>query len=284
MPPPSTQAIVQDCFDDFFPTASQLAMELEEDDKSDDYSQAVVNPWFSHPSPPDASLDDPAGLSIQPRRVGSTAPKDDKDTVPGKSSGDSQGARTNGEATRSTGHPRLLNARIQEPSRARTRLLGDLAPTIPKKEAHGLGREGPQDQDSQPLRRGMHQQTTSARPMHHQSIGRTGNALTPRTAHTPAFPAYQNSAPKRGILQEIDANRAPPSKLAATAKASPQLDFFPLICTQDLMMSSQEVLDIESPAKTTSQPSSSGGSASKPSPLIEMELAAIDWDDDLDDF
>ncbi|KAK1965161.1 hypothetical protein LY78DRAFT_638112 [Colletotrichum sublineola] len=34
-PPPSTQAIVQDCFDDFFPTASQLAMELEQDSDSD---------------------------------------------------------------------------------------------------------------------------------------------------------------------------------------------------------------------------------------------------------
>ncbi|KAK1657864.1 hypothetical protein BDP55DRAFT_566336 [Colletotrichum godetiae] len=52
----------------------------------------------------------------------------------------------------------------------------------------------------------------------------------------------------------------------------------------DLMMSSQEVLDIESPAKAMTQ-SSSGGSAVNPaSPLIEMDLGSIDWDDDLDDF
>ncbi|KAJ0274579.1 hypothetical protein COL940_009265 [Colletotrichum noveboracense] len=31
-PPPSTQAIIQDCFDDVFPTASQLALELEDDE------------------------------------------------------------------------------------------------------------------------------------------------------------------------------------------------------------------------------------------------------------
>lgn len=50
------------------------------------------------------------------------------------------------------------------------------------------------------------------------------------------------------------------------------------------MMSSQEVLDIESPAKAMTQSSSGGPVANLASPLTEMDLGSIDWDDDLDDF
>ncbi|TQN72962.1 hypothetical protein CSHISOI_02509, partial [Colletotrichum shisoi] len=42
-PPPSTQAIVQDCFDDFFPTASQLAIELKEDYNLDAQPKKLSN-------------------------------------------------------------------------------------------------------------------------------------------------------------------------------------------------------------------------------------------------
>ncbi|KAK1726304.1 uncharacterized protein BDZ83DRAFT_574617 [Colletotrichum acutatum] len=52
----------------------------------------------------------------------------------------------------------------------------------------------------------------------------------------------------------------------------------------DLMMSSQEVLDIESPAKAMTQLSSGGPVTNPASPLFEMDLGSIDWDDDLDDF
>ncbi|KAK2001425.1 hypothetical protein LX36DRAFT_653376 [Colletotrichum falcatum] len=48
-PPPSTQAIVQDCFDDFFPTASQLAMELEQDSYSDTQQEEVSHQQSNDP-------------------------------------------------------------------------------------------------------------------------------------------------------------------------------------------------------------------------------------------
>ncbi|EFQ36120.1 uncharacterized protein GLRG_11264 [Colletotrichum graminicola M1.001] len=48
-PPPSTQAIVQDCFDDFFPTASQLAMELEQDSDSDTQPGEVLDQQSNDP-------------------------------------------------------------------------------------------------------------------------------------------------------------------------------------------------------------------------------------------
>ncbi|KAK2041227.1 hypothetical protein LZ31DRAFT_586661 [Colletotrichum somersetense] len=52
----------------------------------------------------------------------------------------------------------------------------------------------------------------------------------------------------------------------------------------DLMMSSQEVLDIESTTKKSTMQLSFGKSPPNQSPLLEMDLAAFDWDDDLDDF
>ncbi|KAJ0344752.1 hypothetical protein KNSL1_009052 [Colletotrichum chrysophilum] len=103
---------------------------------------------------------------------------------------------------------------------------------------------------------------------------------------SPRFTSLENSLPERTQRHEISRNRIPQPKPPAAAKPVFD-DFFPLICTQDLMMSSQEVLEIESPAKVDSEPSSGGslgGPEYQPSPLIEMDLAAIDWDDDLDDF
>ncbi|KZL83444.1 hypothetical protein CI238_08432 [Colletotrichum incanum] len=277
-PPPSTQAIVQDCFDDFFPTASQLAMELEEDGDPGTQTKKA-----SKQQQDDSTLTHvaPGEFTGHPTRVENV----------GKQYQAANSCRKPHSGTKDTTatHPRHPESALTMRSNSHT-LAGasarSRASTKVHQELQGF-KHKPQKQGDQsggvsnPLR------VLSTHSIKRQSTTATRTMPPPTTPHASMFPGLQDQPTKRGILQEISSNHSPAPKRAAIA-AKPQLpthfdDFFPLICTQDLMMSSQEVLDIESPAKNMTQ-SSSGRSASEPSPLVEMDLAAIDWDDDLDDF
>ncbi|KAF5515349.1 hypothetical protein CGCS363_v001983 [Colletotrichum siamense] len=280
-PPPSTQAIIQDCFDDFFPTASQLALELE-DDEPDENSQAFAQSSLKeYESPRFTSLE-----NSLPERTQWRVPT--RPVISDMASHQAKKPRTEGGVE---SHKSSRNSRpTAKPSSARFTSVHHTPqaelPTTAKFETPDPKQRGNQRYTEKP-NRGLPGRATFARPAPtkptpFREYGQTTTKPT-RNDHLHRTPI----TPKpRGILQEISHNRIPQPKPPAAAK--PMFDdFFPLICTQDLMMSSQEVLEIESPAKVDSEPSSGvslGGPEYQPSPLIEMDLAAIDWDDDLDDF
>ncbi|KAK2758554.1 hypothetical protein CKAH01_05602 [Colletotrichum kahawae] len=281
-PPPSTQAIIQDCFDDFFPTASQLALELE-DDEPNENSQAVPQTSIKeHESPRFDGLG-----NFLPERAQQHAPA--RPVIRGIASHQAKKPRNEcgfepHESSRDTRKP-------AKPSSARSNGLrhtpqAGLPATTKNQTTDPKQRENqryPQKPDRGLPVRAPFARPTPTKPAPFGEHGQMTTNPTRKNDHlhrTPIMPK------PRGILQEISRNRTPRPKPPAAAK--PVLDdLFPLICTQDLMMSSQEVLEIESPAKVDSEPSSGGslgGPEYQPSPLIEMDLAAIDWDDDLDDF
>ncbi|WQF75016.1 hypothetical protein CDEST_00030 [Colletotrichum destructivum] len=269
VPPPSTQAIVQDCFDDFFPTASQLAIELKEDSNSDAQPEKLSN-----------QVQD--GLAVQAQaNKHQSGVKNVREQVKEK-------ANTAFTKTYTSAGYGVFASNL-EPLDSHTRRQP--SPALVKVPAKGPGStkvyQELQDSDHKEQKKELQLQGVGTSSISNQSTTATRAVSSLKTLHIPQFPGRQDRHSKRSILHEISSNRSSIPKPAATpAKPKPPSCFdnvFPLICTQDLVMSSQEVLDIESPAKTMTQ-SSSGGSASKPSPLTEMDLAAIDWDDDLDDF
>ncbi|KAI8185781.1 hypothetical protein KHU50_001579 [Colletotrichum sp. SAR 10_65] len=279
-PPPSTQAIIQDCFDDFFPTASQLALELE-DDEPDENSQAFAQSSLKeYESPRFTSLE-----NSLPERTQWRVPA--RPVISDMASHQAKKPRTEGGVE---SHKSSRNSRpTAKPSSARFTSVHHTPqaelPTTAKFQTPDPKQRGNQRYTEKP-NRGLPGRAPFARPAptkptpfreYGQTTKPTRNDHLHRTPITPK---------PRGILQEISRNRIPQPKPPAAAKPVFD-DFFPLICTQDLMMSSQEVLEIESPAKLDSEPSSGGslgGPEYQPSPLIEMDLAAIDWDDELDDF
>ncbi|KAJ0373333.1 hypothetical protein COL26b_008460 [Colletotrichum chrysophilum] len=280
-PPPSTQAIIQDCFDDVFLTASQLALELE-DDEPDENSQAFAQSSLKeYESPRFTSLE-----NSLPERTQRHVPA--RPVISDMASHQAKKPRTEGVVE---SHKSSRNSRpTAKPSSARFTSVHHTPqtelPTTAKFQTPDPKQRGNQRYTEKPNRglpgRAPFARPAPTKPTPFREYGQTTTKPT-RNDHLHRTPI----TPKpRGILQEISRNRIPQPKPPAAAKPVFD-DFFPLICTQDLMMSSQEVLEIESPAKVDSEPSSGGslgGPEYQPSPLIEMDLAAIDWDDDLDDF
>lgn len=271
--PPSTQAILQGRFDDFFPTASQLALELE-DDEFEDGSQRraqkpLMGPVKDIPSAPSECLSGKLNLEkaavlneavqgpAQPHKKQNLEASHEIKPIkqpPGHSTGGRHAVM----------HTRGITT-VQQPT---------------------LGQRGPgQDIFGHP-----HRPNERKLPAHSRLFPVPPKPVPMSTRHTAQ--AFQQRRPPidgrlntlHGIaVHKTSKNHAPASRPTAAAKSSPLGDFFSLVCTQDLMMSSQEVLEIESPAKLDSQPSSAGVT-SHPSPSVELDLATIDWDDDLDDF
>ncbi|KAK1597034.1 uncharacterized protein LY79DRAFT_541958 [Colletotrichum navitas] len=274
-PPPSTQAIVQDCFDDFFPTASQLAMELEQDSDSDTQPGEALDQQSDDPVAAKVAHGEHVVRSSAMEKAGEqTQAADNGYRKPDKSTCGNPTARHLASLSASAIYP--------NPSallRGSTRLQ---ASTKAHEEPQGLEHRS-QKQEKQS------QVSTSSRALDSHSVNTHSRNAATRTMPPPTKPSRlqdRSAKTKRGVLQEISGNHSPTPNPMATAM-KPQLpthfdDFFPLICTQDLMMSSQEVLDIESTTKNTTQ--SSGQSPPNQLPFLEMDLAAIDWDDDLDDF
>ncbi|KAL3297962.1 hypothetical protein RB213_007640 [Colletotrichum asianum] len=280
-PSPSTQAIIQDCFDDFFPTASQLALELE-DDEPDENSQAFARSSLEeYESPRFTNLE-----NSLPERTQRPVPA--RPVIRDMASHQAKKPRTEGgvESHKSSRDSRTT----AKPSSARFTSVHHTPraelPTTTKFQTPDPKQRENQRYTQKPNRglpgRAPFTRPAPTKPTPFREYGQTTTKPT-RNDHLHRTPI----TPKpRGILQEISRNRISQPKPPAAAKPVFD-DFFPLICTQDLMMSSQEVLEIESPAKVDSEPSSGGslgGPEHQPSPLIEMDLAAIDWDDDLDDF
>ncbi|KAK1984545.1 hypothetical protein LZ30DRAFT_711138 [Colletotrichum cereale] len=275
-PPPSTQAIVQDCFDDFFPTASQLAMELEQDIELETQPEEV----FHQESTDSAAAKVTNGELVVRSSVMENAGEQNQAA---KNSYRKLDNSNDGSAI--TLHLPSLSVHAiypNSPTSARG-FTRNQASTKTHGEPQGF-KLMPQKQEKQsPVR--ISSRALGARPINSQSNNAATRTMPPPTKpRALLLPGRQDRSAKakRIILQEISSNHSPAPNPMATA-TKPQLptyfdDFFPLICTQDLIMSSQEVLDIESTAKNKSQ-SSSGRS-----PLLEMDLAAIDWDDDLNDF
>ncbi|KAL0931532.1 uncharacterized protein CTRU02_214267 [Colletotrichum truncatum] len=277
-PPPSTQAIIQDCFDDFFPTASQLALELQDDSSDDDSQRVVEEPPQKHKSA-EHSHEIGSIQAGQQRVMKDPLVKEDQLLRDSRTGGHSKAPDTKLSNPLSIRHsPRKSNMtpKFPLPPKPTTRSIDNENRNRQHGYAGPHSRPSPGVRSVSPKPRSMashiHKTTTTPRD---QPQNRMATAHTPKTSH-------------RGILHEISGNRAPEVKRPTTTKPVSHFDdFFPLICTQDLMMSSQEVQDIESPAKMDSQPSSEesfGGLTSQTSPLNEMDLTAIDWDDDLDDF
>ncbi|KXH67542.1 hypothetical protein CSAL01_04310 [Colletotrichum salicis] len=269
MPPPSTQAIVQDCFDDFFPTASQLAVELEEDFDS---VQTTPASRSGASMPNQAPTQGPTEPFSRPKEARDLA--HERILRPAKTSFP---VVQKFENTMSSRHIQLAKPEAQ--------VLVSQAPNLIMGRPQNRHRlvQGEQMSKRQRHQKTMPQGAFGPNPVANRSTSATYNTPPAKRHGAPPLPV-PSRLPKLGILQELSSNH-PPAPKPAAAKAMPLFDdFCPLICTQDLMMSSQEVLDIESPAKAMTQ-SSSGGSAADPaSPLIEMDLGSIDWDDDLDDF
>ncbi|KAF6843340.1 hypothetical protein CMUS01_02170 [Colletotrichum musicola] len=264
LPPPSTQAILQGQFDDFFPTASQLVLELEDDDLGDVSQRSAQEP------PMDAAND----ICSVPLEHLSGQLKLERPPMRDKA-GQCPAHCQKKQYVESSRNIQPFKKPLSTPSGGRSTAVHTVR-AAPVKQ-HSLGHCGPKHD------RFGHQ--------HRPSEGTLpGHARVSPSSHTTqAF--QQRRPPTNGSLMtshgraahETRNNYAPASRPTAAAKPAPLEDFFPLICTQDLMMSSQEVLEIESPAKMDSQPSS-GGPKSHPPPSVELDLAAIDWDDDLDDF
>ncbi|TDZ37287.1 hypothetical protein CTRI78_v011148 [Colletotrichum trifolii] len=224
LPPPSTQAIINDCFDDFFPTASQLALELEDDDAED----------------------------------GPGIPKDSTKSISAAQSG----LKKTPPQQRNTG---------EKSQTSTSRPVGSI----------------PVASLWTPVPQGPHRLQAERKPYPTRAPNGHSGPKRPVTVCTKQPRTIQQKSgaiQPRPPLKALSNNRPPEPHSLVAAKSAPVFDeFFSFICTQDLVMSSQEVLDIESPAKVDSQPSSEE-QTSCPSPLIDMDLMAIDWDDDLDDF
>ncbi|KXH44642.1 hypothetical protein CNYM01_07484 [Colletotrichum nymphaeae SA-01] len=269
MSPPSTQAIVQDCFDDFFPTASQLAVELEEDF---DGSQTALASHLSAPIPSKAPAQGSTGPLSRPKETRSQT--NERNLPPAKSN---FSAIQNQESNLSSRHKQLANPGTQvRATRPPTSI------TNKPQTRHGLAQKE-HIQKPQQLKHTMPRAGVGPKLITHGAIAAAHSTPLVKRHGAPPLLA-PNRFPNRGILQEISSNHQPAPQPTVAKALHVFDDFFPLICTQDLMMSSQEVLDIESPAKAMTQ-SSSGGPVTHPaSPLIEMDLGSIDWDDDLDDF
>ncbi|KAF6833277.1 hypothetical protein CPLU01_05628 [Colletotrichum plurivorum] len=261
LPPPSTQAILQGSFDDFFPTASQLVLELE-DDEFGDVSQRSAQ------KPPMGAVNDIRSVPLQ--HPPGQLKHERRDEV-----GQGPTHHQNKQHIESSRDIQPFKKPLSTPSGGRRAEMHiERAAPI---QRHSLGQCCPkQDRFGH-----QHRPSQGTLPGHAR--------VSPIRHTTQAF--QQRRTPTNGSLktlhgraaQETRSNYSPASRPTAAAKPAPLDDFFPLICTQDLMMSSQEVLEIESPAKMDSQ-SSSGGPKSHPLPSVELDLAAIDWDDDLDDF
>ncbi|KAF9878077.1 hypothetical protein CkaCkLH20_04653 [Colletotrichum karsti] len=279
MPPPSTQAIIQDCFDDFFPTASQLAMELE-DDGPESRSRETVDRHLEELNTKEGVIDEngphlrnpgAGSRSVQNKGQGATDHYDKKPL-----------AKT---PVIPNDHRRLRQPLSDRHNGPNTTLQSKL-PSSKQQQAHALrqeSRRGPP-----PFKADGREQAFSARSTPIETHPTT-NDTHKKTAQHRNLPQQTTPIPHkpRSVLRETNCNRVPEVKGSVTTKPAQFDDFFPLICTQDLMMSSQEVMEIESPARMDGELSSGGTSTGReyqPSPLIEMDLAAIDWDDDLDDF
>ncbi|KAF3797910.1 hypothetical protein GCG54_00007963 [Colletotrichum gloeosporioides] len=280
-PPPSTQAIIQDCFDDFFPTASQLALELEDGEPNESSQAFAQSSLKKYESPRFTSSENSLLERTQPHVP--TRP-----VISDMASRQAKKPRTEGgfESHKSSRDSRTT----AKPSSARFTSVHHTPqselPTTTKNQTPDPKQRGNQRYTQKPDKGLLGRATfgrpapTKPTPFREYSQTITNPTRNDHLHRTPITPK------PRGILQEVSRNRIPQPKPPAAAKPVFD-DFFPLICTQDLMMSSQEVLEIESPAKVNSEPSSGGslgGPEYQPSPLIEMDLAAIDWDDDLDDF
>ncbi|KAI3541896.1 hypothetical protein CABS01_15686 [Colletotrichum abscissum] len=269
MPLPSTQAIVQNCFDDFFPTASQLAVELEEDF---DGAQTALPSRLSAPIPSKAPAQGSTGPLSRPKETGSLA--NERNLPPAKSN---FSAIQNHESNLSSRHKQIANlgthVRATQPPTSITNKL---------QTRHGLAQKE-QIQKQQQQKYMMPRAASGPKLITHGVIAAAHSTPLVKRQGAPPLIA-PNRFPNRGILQEISSNHRPAPKPTVAKALHVFDDFFPLICTQDLMMSSQEVLDIESPAKAMTQSSSGGPVTNSASSLIEMDLGSIDWDDDLDDF
>ncbi|OLN85476.1 hypothetical protein CCHL11_08050 [Colletotrichum chlorophyti] len=285
MPPPSTQAIVQDCFDDFFPTASQLALELEEELESKSDLKPLAKPPSEVYIPSKATRNTTPPSLDQPKMADDTLSMckenaRDKDKSTGgereTTKGDKDDIRVSRPCSTAHHNERVTTAVTTDPSSGAS-----------QQGQYPLYRQGP---NQKPVQRSVPVHGRGPLPL--PPLNKTGHAPEHGVGHRPSPKvtpkAHQPRPSDRGPLQEISSNKTRAPKLVAVAKPAPQLDdFFPLICTQDLMMSSQEVQEIECSAKTTNEPSNcgiSGGTGRKTSPLVELDLSAIDWDDDLDDF
>ncbi|KAF6812455.1 hypothetical protein CSOJ01_05160 [Colletotrichum sojae] len=262
LPPPSTQAILQGCFDDFFPTASQLVLELEDDELKDISQRSAQKPPMDVANDiRSVPLEHPSGqLKLERCDEAGQGPTHHQKKQHIESSRDIQPFKKP-LSTPSGG--RRAEMHIERAAPIQQHSLGQCRPKQDRFGHQHRPSEGilPGHARVSPIRH-----TTQA---FEQQRPPTNGSL--KTSHGRAAQASRNSY--------FPASRP----TAAAAKPAPLDDFFPLICTQDLMMSSQEVLEIESPAKMDSQPSS-GGPKSHPPPSVELDLAAIDWDDDLDDF
>lgn len=270
MPPPSTQAIVQDCFDDFFPTASQLAVELEEDF---DAVETALPSRLSTSIPSKAPTQGSTEPLTRPKETRNLA--NERNLPPAKSNFP---AIQNHESNLSSRHKQLASLGAQVHA-----IQAPTPITNRPQNRHGLAQKE-QIQNPQQHNNTMPQVASGQKSITNGSVAAAAQS-TPPVKRLGAPPLLAPSRfPNRSILQEVSSNHRPTPKPTVAKALAVFDDFFPLICTQDLMMSSQEVLDIESPAKAMTQSSSGGPVANLASPLTEMDLGSIDWDDDLDDF
>ncbi|OHE96530.1 hypothetical protein CORC01_08128 [Colletotrichum orchidophilum] len=271
IPPPSTQAIVQDCFDEFFPTASQLAVELEEDVDSCQ-SALPLREGFSAPVPKKVLAKGPPGSSSWPREAKEFA--QERKAEPTKNKLEAKQTQEN------TSSPRHLQPVVPNPQANVLQAPNPSTDRAPGPHSFAQREQTPKVQPHQVM---MPQRASGPKSFTDRSTRATVNTSSAKLHGPPPLPAPSRVS-KRAILQEISSNHSPLPQPTAGKSLPISADLFPMICTQDLMMSSQEVLDIESPAKAMTHSSSGGSEANPASPLIEMDLGSIDWDDDLDDF